>query len=62
MNAPTKEMLEIQLGLWNVSRYLDVPTGDLSDATFEKAIANLQELWQRFMIEVEKQAEVPEHE
>lgn len=62
MNAPSKAMCEIQLGLWQVCRNLDVTIKELHDGTFETAIANLHELWQRFQIEQDKQAEVPERE
>lgn len=62
MNAPSREMRDIQIGLWQVGRNLDLTARELTDRTFEQAIADLQDLWRRFGIEVEKQEEVPEHE
>lgn len=53
MSEPSREMIEIQLGLWQVCRHLD--TRDLNDGTFEKAIATLEELWARFRAEQQKE-------
>ena len=58
--SDSREMIEIKLGLWALGRTFD--TTILSDHLFEKSIATLHELWQRFCIENDKQAEVPERE
>ena len=52
--SDSREMIEIKIGLWNVSRHIDTASPD--DGTFEKAIAMLHELWERYRNELKKGA------
>ena len=58
--SDSREMIEIKLDLWALGRTFDET--HLSDHLFERSVETLEWLWQRFRIENDKQAEVPERD